>query len=87
MIKVGITGQHGFIGTHLYHYWGLRDNLFERIPFEDSFFEKADLLRAFVKKCDVIVHLAAVNRHLDSEVIYSTNIRLVRLLIEAMECE
>ena len=87
MIKVGITGQHGFIGTHLYHYWGLRDNLFERIPFEDSFFEKADLLRAFVKKCDVIVHLAAVNRHLDSEVIYRTNIRLVRLLIEAMECE
>jgi len=38
MIKVGITGQAGFIGTHLYNYLGLKPNEVTRIPFEDSIF-------------------------------------------------
>lgn len=37
MIRVGITGQAGFVGTHLYHTLGLWPEVFERIPFEDSF--------------------------------------------------
>ncbi|MEG2240773.1 MAG: NAD-dependent epimerase/dehydratase family protein, partial [Alistipes sp.] len=44
-------------------------------------------LRAFVRQCDVIVHLAAMNRHPDPQVIYTTNITLVKQLIEAMEAE
>src|SRR5690606_32209575 len=39
----------------------------------------------FVKKCDVIVHLAAMNRHNDPQVIYDTNLRLVNQLIAACE--
>jgi UDP-2-acetamido-2,6-beta-L-arabino-hexul-4-ose reductase len=85
MIKVGITGQAGFIGTHLYNTLGLHPNTFERIPFEDSFFEQEEKLRAFVKSCDAIVHLAAMNRHGDPQVIYDTNIRLVKQLIAACE--
>ena len=87
MIKVGITGQSGFVGRNLYNEFGLLPNQIMRIPFEDSFFESDMKLRLFVKQCDVIVHLAAVNRHLDPSVIYDTNIRLVKQLIAAMEIE
>lgn len=85
-MKVGITGQAGFVGTHLYNTLGLFENI-ERIPFEDSFFEDTLVLRNFVKQCDVIVHLAAMNRHDNPQVIYDTNIRLVSDLIAAMEHE
>jgi len=87
MIKVGITGQPGFVGTYLYNMLGLFPNEFERIPFEDSIFQGEDSLRSFVKQCDVIVHLAAVNRHPNPQYIYDTNIRLVQQLIHAMEAE
>lgn len=87
MINVGITGQPGFVGTHLYNELGLLSDSVVRIPFEDSFFGSEVQLRAFVKQCDVIVHLAAMNRHPDPGVIYETNIRLVKQLISAMEAE
>ena len=83
MIKVGITGQAGFVGTHLYNTLGLHPDTFERIPFEDAYFQDNLKLKAFVISCDVIVHLAAMNRHNDPEVIYRTNIGLVKQLIKA----
>ena len=84
MIKIGITGQAGFIGTHLYNFFGLKKE-FIRIPFYDDYFADPSKLEAFVGQCDVIVHLAALNRHNDPQVIYDTNIELVRKLISAME--
>ncbi|CDN32036.1 WbjC [Mucinivorans hirudinis] len=87
MIRVGITGQAGFVGTHLYNHLGLQPEKYERVPFEDSFFDDIAKLRNFVKHCDVIVHLAAMNRHESEQVIYDTNIRLNRDLIAAMEAE
>ncbi len=84
-IRIGITGQIGFVGSCLYNTLGLQSELYERIPFEDSFFDDFDALCRFVKDCDVIVHLAGMNRHLDPQVIYDTNIRLVKQLIKAME--
>ncbi len=85
MIKVGITGQSGFVGTHLFNTLGLYPEKFERIPFEDSFFDDEPRLTNFVQSCDVIVHLAAMNRHNDPQVIYDTNIQLVKQLIKACE--
>lgn len=85
MISVGITGQSGFIGTHLYNYLGLKKGEIERIPFRDEFFLAGESLKNFVEKCDVIVHLAALNRHNDPEVIYRTNIELVNKLITTTE--
>ncbi|GAB1418891.1 NAD-dependent epimerase/dehydratase family protein [Bacteroidales bacterium] len=85
MIKVGITGQTGFVGTHLYNTLGLHPDTFERIPFEDTYFQDNLKLKAFVISCDVIVHLAAMNRHNEPEVIYNTNIGLVKQLIQACE--
>ena len=74
MIKIGITGQAGFVGTHLYNTLGLYPEKFERIPFEDDYFLSEETLQDFVKQCDVIVHLAAMNRHNDPQVLYKTNI-------------
>lgn len=87
MIRVGITGQAGFVGTHLYNTLGLYPQEFQRMPFEDSFFQEEATLRSFVKQCDVIVHLAAMNRHLDPQIIYDTNRLLVKQLISALESE
>jgi UDP-2-acetamido-2,6-beta-L-arabino-hexul-4-ose reductase len=83
LISVGITGQSGFIGTHLYNTLGLHPDKFIRIPFEDSFFSNEQKLKEFVSQCDAIVHLAAMNRHNDPQVIYDTNINLVNQLIAA----
>jgi UDP-2-acetamido-2,6-beta-L-arabino-hexul-4-ose reductase len=85
MIKIGITGQAGFVGTHLFNTLGLYPDKFERIPFEDEFFQDKNRLEEFVKSCDAIVHLAAMNRHNDPEVLYQTNIGLVKQLIESCE--
>jgi UDP-2-acetamido-2,6-beta-L-arabino-hexul-4-ose reductase len=85
MIKVGITGQAGFVGTHLYNTLGLHPEKFQRILFEDAYFSDGSKLNEFVKCCDVVFHLAAMNRHNDPEVIYRTNIGLVKQLIEACE--
>lgn len=87
MIKVGITGQAGFVGTHLYNTLGLYQDAFERIPFEDAYFTDERKLRDFVKQCDVVVHFAAVNRCNDPEELYRTNLRLVDRLIDALEAE
>jgi UDP-2-acetamido-2,6-beta-L-arabino-hexul-4-ose reductase len=83
--KVGITGQVGFVGTHLYNFLNLKKDEFTLIPFWDEFFENEETLNTWVKQCDVIVHLAAMNRHNEAEVLYNTNIRLVQQLIQAME--
>lgn len=85
MLRVGITGQNGFVGNHLYNTLGLFPNKFERIDFNKDFFENSKQLDEFVKQCDVIVHLAAMNRHESQEFIYQTNIELVQKLITSLE--
>tara|TARA_B110000003_G_scaffold269067_1_gene299536 strand:+ start:585 stop:1703 length:1119 start_codon:yes stop_codon:yes gene_type:complete len=85
MLTIGITGQSGFIGTHLYNTIGLFTESYNLIDFQDCFFEKEEKIDAFVSKCDVIVHLAAMNRHSDSELIYKTNIRLVNTLVASLK--
>ncbi|NTW31902.1 MAG: SDR family oxidoreductase, partial [Bacteroidetes bacterium] len=85
MIKIGITGQAGFLGSHLYNYLGIKKDEVERIYFQDDYFQNEEKLKTFVKSCDVIVHLAAMNRHADHNVIYNTNIDLVKKLITALE--
>ena len=85
MIKIGITGQTGFIGTHLFNFLNLQKDEVHLIPFEDRFFTDSSELESFVIRCDAIVHLAALNRHNDPQTIYDTNIRLVKQLISALD--
>jgi UDP-2-acetamido-2,6-beta-L-arabino-hexul-4-ose reductase len=85
MIKVGITGQSGFIGTHLFNFLNLKKDQITLIPFEDCYFHDDKKLNEFARNCDAIVHLAAMNRHNDPGVIYNTNIKLVRQVIGSLE--
>jgi UDP-2-acetamido-2,6-beta-L-arabino-hexul-4-ose reductase len=85
MIRIGITGQKGFIGTHLFNYFNTKKGEFETIPFEDEYFADKKQLEVFVQQCDVIIHLAALNRHNDPQAIYNTNIDLVKKLVNALE--
>jgi len=85
MIRIGITGQAGFIGTHLFNFLGLKKDKVIRIPFRDDFFFNKVKLQDFVRQCDAVVHLAALNRHNDPQTIYDTNIDLVRKLINAID--
>lgn len=84
-LKIGVTGSHGFIGSHLYNSLSLLKNEFVLVPFEKNFFEDDRLLDQWVEECDVVIHLAAMNRHPDTQVIYNTNIKLVALLVKSFE--
>ena len=84
-MKIGITGQEGFVGQHLYNTLGLFPEEFERVEYKPGIFEDQTVLNNFVSNCDVIVHLAALNRHNDPQVIYDVNIGLVKKLLTALE--
>lgn len=78
--KIGITGHNGFVGTHLknkIHYQFLD---FEIIDFKRSFFGDEKKLSVFVNSCDVIVHLAGLNRHNSQKEIVKTNIQIAETL-------
>jgi UDP-2-acetamido-2,6-beta-L-arabino-hexul-4-ose reductase len=83
MLRIGVTGQNGFVGYHLTQTIKYCTD-FELINFEKTYFDDEIDLDGFVSKCDVIVHLAAMNRHEDVQVIYNTNISLVQKLIDAL---
>lgn len=85
-IRVGITGQHGFTGSHLTNFLGLKEDI-ELITFQRHLFDEghSTQLQEFVASCDAVVHLAALNRHEDSRVIYDTNVGLINQLIAACD--
>jgi len=85
MKKIGITGQNGFVGRHLYNTLGLFSEEFERIEFKKEYFEDQNQLDQFVNQCDVIVHLAAMNRHESDQFIYEINIALSQKLVAALK--
>lgn len=85
MIKIGITGQNGFVGSHLYNTLGLMPQEFITIDFHKNYFDSTEAMDQFTRQCDVIVHLAAMNRHPDPEVIYQNNVDLVKKLVSSLE--
>jgi UDP-2-acetamido-2,6-beta-L-arabino-hexul-4-ose reductase len=82
-MKIGITGIDGFVGSHLKDRL-LREENVEVLDFEDTYFEEFDKLKSFAKRCDVLVHLAAINRG-DQEQLYNVNVGLVEKLVDALE--
>lgn len=83
--RIGITGQEGFVGQHLYNTLGLYPEEFEIIKYDKAYFTDVQQLNNFVSQCDVIVHLAALNRHNDPQVIYDVNTGLVKKIVAALE--
>jgi UDP-2-acetamido-2,6-beta-L-arabino-hexul-4-ose reductase len=84
MKRIGITGQGGFVGTHLFNTLGLFPEKYTRIPFDRSCFENSSAMDSFVANCDVIVHLAGVNRHPDPESLYAANVSMTDELVASM---
>lgn len=87
IIKVGITGQSGFVGTNLYNKLKEYPEKYECILFEDSYWQSESKLREFVKQCDAIFHLACLVRSPKPGAVYDTNIMLGNQLVNAMIIE
>ena len=84
MIRIGITGQSGFVGTNLFNSLQRFPKKYQLISFKDNFFYRDELLNEFVKYCDVIIHLAAIMRSPIKGEVYHTNVELVNKLITSM---
>lgn len=84
IIKIGITGQSGFVGTNLSEELLRHPDKYALIPFKDEYFQSKADLRSFVKQCDVILHLAALVRSPQKGDVYDTNIMLGNQLINAL---
>ncbi|MDR0832721.1 MAG: NAD-dependent epimerase/dehydratase family protein [Candidatus Symbiothrix sp.] len=83
MMQIGITGQSGFIGKHLFA--ALEADGRRVVPFSKEIFETDAALDKFTAQCDVIVHLAALHRDPDPEKLYTENVRLTEQLLASCD--
>jgi len=83
MKKIGITGVNGFVGQHLFNTL-LHNKNISLIPFQRNFFDDESKMDDFVQNCDVIVHLAGLNRSNDEEIIFNVNVNLTKTLISSL---
>ena len=83
-MRIGITGQNGFIGYHLTQTIKYKHSDYILVPFQKSFFEKENLLKEFVSLCDVIIHLAGVNRANTYQEVYDGNMEITNSLKKAL---
>jgi len=82
--RVGITGAYGMLG------WHMRCRVFaqegwEAIPAGRETFASEEALDRFAASCDVIVHLAGVNRASDPAEVRERNPGLARELVAALQ--
>jgi len=83
-MKIGITGQSGFIGKRLSQVLSGSAGIV-LTPFEKAFFDNEGLLEGFLSECDLVIHLAFLNRHANQSFLYDTNLELARKLAVAWE--
>ncbi|HAF00064.1 MAG TPA: capsule biosynthesis protein CapF [Methylophilaceae bacterium] len=83
-MKIGITGAFGFLGFHLRAYFKSKSN-FELALAGREVFSDLDKMSTFVRDCDVIVHLAGVNRSDNNDALIVANISLAEQIVNACE--
>jgi len=83
-MKIGITGNTGFIGTHLTEYLKTKTDI-EIVPFEKVFFLYQEKMDNFVKQCDTIIHLAGLSKPHDKESVYIDNMNLTLKLYSTIK--
>lgn len=84
-MKIGITGNNGFIGYHLSNSITYLKGDWSVISFSKNIFQSTKALCSWISECDVIVHLAGVNRADTDQEVYEANIKLNEALKEAIE--
>ena len=80
MMRIGITGSTGFIGSHLASALRRHGGSFVVLECPRAAFEEPVLMRDFAAQCDQVVHLAAVSRHPDGAWLLAENVRLTEAL-------
>ena len=83
-MRIGITGQIGFVGYHLYNTIKYCHPDCQLIEFKDEYFDDESVLKNFLSQCDVVVHLAALNRHNDEKAIFDVNVGLVKKIVKIL---
>jgi len=81
-MKVGITGNTGFTGTHLTNY--LQKKGLKIVPFEKEYFLYQDKMNDFVKQSDVVIHLAGRSKPHNDIVVYNDNVNLTSILYKSI---
>ena len=84
-MKISITGQNGFIGSHLLNFLFYKRDDIEIVDFKKSFFNDEKSLDKITSNVDVIVHLAGINRNEDNKFLYKENLRLTEALISSIK--
>jgi UDP-2-acetamido-2,6-beta-L-arabino-hexul-4-ose reductase len=82
-LTIGITGPGGFIARHLARHLST-DILVNVVLIPRSAFADAAALAQFICQCDVVVHLAGMNRG-DHREIFTTNAALADCLVKALD--
>ena len=54
MKRIGITGQHGFVGSHLFNTLGLSPEEYQRIDFQKEYFENPKFSSKYKIDCRFI---------------------------------
>jgi len=83
--RVGVTGSDGFMGKNLLRFFRSQGSPFKIVDFQVEWFDQPEKMKEFVSDCDVIVHLAGVNRHEDEKYIFNRNVELTEILISAVD--
>jgi UDP-2-acetamido-2,6-beta-L-arabino-hexul-4-ose reductase len=81
MIKVLITGGHGFLGRNLATHLAEREDCEARIFAKD---DSPELLHQLLSEADVVYHLAGVNRPADPREFEATNVQLTGRICQAL---
>ena len=82
--KIGITGHNGFLGNFVKKIIKYKSKDFQIVDFKRIFFQDQFAMSSFVNNCDVIIHLAGLNRHNKQEEISKTNIQLAKILSKSL---
>jgi len=82
---LGITGSNGFIAGHLARRLENEADFRVMLCSRDAF-DNEDALAEFINDCDVVVHLAGVNRGTDQEVLDINRALAKKLVAAAQQC-
>ncbi len=84
-LKIGVTGGNGFLGYHIINTIKYTIPDFKVINLQRTSFNSNKKIDEFTSACDIIIHLAAVNRDLEKSKIMSVNIELAKNLISSIK--